>query len=58
VVAKPLRDRALSIDGGPISFMAFAFGMWHNLRPGGATRGKSRIPDGKGDSSLFSNSEL
>jgi hypothetical protein len=28
-------------------FMAFAFGMWHKLRPGGATRGKRRIPNGK-----------
>jgi len=23
-------------------------GFWFNLRPGGATRGKWRIPDGKG----------
>jgi hypothetical protein len=28
-------------------FMAFAFGMWHNLTPGGATRRKWRIPNGK-----------
>jgi hypothetical protein len=28
-------------------FMAFTFRMWHNMRPGGAIRGKWRIPDGK-----------
>jgi len=41
------RDRALSSDGGPMWFMVFAFEMCHNMRPGGATRGKWRIPDGK-----------
>jgi hypothetical protein len=50
--------RALSIDGGPIWFMIFTFRMWHNFRPGGVTRGKWRIPDGKGESGLFSYSEL
>jgi hypothetical protein len=39
-------------------FMIFAFRMWHNLRPGRATRGKWRIPDGKVESDLFSYSEL
>jgi hypothetical protein len=48
------RDRALSIDGGPMWFMAYAFGMWHNMRPGGATRKKWRIPDEMGESGLFS----
>ena len=28
--------------------LAFAFELWYNMRPGGATRGKWRIPDGKG----------
>jgi hypothetical protein len=27
-------------------FMTFAFVMWHNMTPAGATRGKFRIPDG------------
>jgi hypothetical protein len=27
-------------------FVAFPFGMWHNMSPGGATMGKWRIPDG------------
>jgi hypothetical protein len=40
-------DRALSIDGGPMWFIVFAFRMWQNMRPDGATRGKWRIPDGK-----------
>jgi hypothetical protein len=35
-------------------FTVFAFGMCHNLRPGGATKGKWRIPDGKGESGIFS----
>jgi hypothetical protein len=34
-------------------FMAFAFGMWHNMRLGGETRGKWRIADGKVESGLF-----
>jgi hypothetical protein len=35
-------------------FMAFAFRLWHNMRPGGATRGKWRIPDVKvGEWSVF-----
>jgi hypothetical protein len=40
-------DRALSIDGGTMWFTAFAFGLWHNLRLGGATRRKWRLPDGR-----------
>jgi hypothetical protein len=28
-------------------FMTFTFRIWHNVRLGGATRGKWRIPDGK-----------
>jgi hypothetical protein len=28
-------------------FMSFTSGMWHNMRLGGATRGKCRIPDMK-----------
>jgi hypothetical protein len=28
-------------------FPAFAFGLWHNLRLGGATRRKWRLPDGR-----------
>jgi hypothetical protein len=52
------RDRALSTDGGPMWFMTFAFGIWHNMRPSGATRRKWRIPDVKGESGLFSYSEL
>jgi hypothetical protein len=39
-------------------FMTFIFGMWHNLRLGGTIRGKWRIPDVKGESVLFSYSEL
>jgi hypothetical protein len=39
-------------------FMLFAFRMWHNMRPGGVTRGKWRILDGKDESGLFSCSEL
>jgi hypothetical protein len=37
-------DRALSTDGGPMWFTTFTFGMWHNMRPGKATREKWRIP--------------
>jgi hypothetical protein len=47
VVGQATRDRALYSDGGPMGFMSFGFGIWHNVRPGGATRGKWRIPDGK-----------
>jgi hypothetical protein len=36
----------------------FHFGMWLNLRLSEATRGKWRILDGKGESGLFSCSEL
>jgi uncharacterized protein YndB with AHSA1/START domain len=39
-------------------FMPFVFRIWHNVRPGGATRGKWRISDGKVESGLFSYSEL
>jgi hypothetical protein len=39
-------------------FMTFAFGMWYNMTPGGATRGKWRILDGNVESGLFSCSEL
>jgi hypothetical protein len=42
-----LRDRALSIDGGPMWFTTFSFRLWHNLRPGGAIRRKWRLPDGR-----------
>jgi hypothetical protein len=28
-------------------FMAFTFGIWHKLRPGGTIRRKWKIPDGK-----------
>jgi hypothetical protein len=35
-----------------------ASALCHNLIPGGATRGNWRIPDGKGESGLFSCSEL
>jgi hypothetical protein len=38
---------APSHDGGSLWIRFLAFGMWHELRPGRATRGKSRIPDGK-----------
>jgi hypothetical protein len=40
-------DRAPSRDGGYMWFL-LSSRSWHNLRPGGATRGKWRIPDGKG----------
>jgi hypothetical protein len=33
-------------------------GLWYYLGPGGATRGKWRIPEGKDQSGLFSCSEL
>jgi hypothetical protein len=36
----------------------FAFRMWHNMRPGRATRAKWRILDGNIESGLFSCSEL
>jgi hypothetical protein len=39
-------------------FIVFTFRMWHNLRPDGTTRGKWRILDQKGESDLFSYSEL
>jgi hypothetical protein len=39
-------DRAPSLDGGSIWIQLLAFGMWHELRPGRATRGKWRITDG------------
>jgi hypothetical protein len=42
---KIARDMALSTDGGPMWFTAFAFGLWYNMRPIGATRGKWIIPD-------------
>jgi hypothetical protein len=54
--SKTARDRVLSIDGGPMWFMAlaFAFRMWHNMRPDGAIRGKWRIPNGMvGEWSIF-----
>jgi hypothetical protein len=35
-----------------------AIGSWLYVRRGEATRGKWRIPDGKGESGLFSYSEL
>jgi hypothetical protein len=47
------RDWTLSIDGGPTWIIVFAFGMWHNLRLGGAIRGKQRMLDGKDKSGLF-----
>jgi hypothetical protein len=43
---------APSCNGGSMWFM-LAIGLWHNLGPGGATRGKWRIPDAKGESGLF-----
>jgi hypothetical protein len=43
--SKTARDRSLSSDGGHMWFMSFSFGMWHNMRPDGATREKWRIPD-------------
>jgi hypothetical protein len=52
------RNRDLSIDGGPMWFTTFTFEMWHNMRPGEATRGKWRIPDENDESGLFSCSEL
>jgi hypothetical protein len=36
----------------------FTFRMCYNLRPGGATTGKWRIPNGKDESGLFSCSEF
>jgi hypothetical protein len=51
-------DMAISIYGGPMWFMAFAFGLWHNMKPGRAIWGKWRIPDGKGESGRFSYLEL
>jgi hypothetical protein len=40
-----------------MSFM-LAISLWLYVRPGGATRGKWRIWDGKGESGLFSCSDL
>jgi hypothetical protein len=45
--SKIARVRALSSDGGPMWFISFTFRIWHNVRLGGATIGKWRIPDGK-----------
>jgi hypothetical protein len=39
-------------------FTAFTFGLWHNMRLGGATRGKCRILDEKGESGLLSCSDI
>jgi hypothetical protein len=39
-------------------FMAFAFGLWHNMKPGRAIRVKLRISNGKDESGLFSYLEL
>jgi hypothetical protein len=55
---KTPHDKALYIDGGPMLFTPFSFGLWLKMRPGGATRGQWRIPDGKSESGLFSCSEL
>jgi hypothetical protein len=38
--------------------MAFTFRMCHNMRLGGATRGKWRMPDGKDESGMFLSLEL
>jgi hypothetical protein len=54
---KAARDRAPSHDGGSMWFM-LVIGLWLYVRSGGATRGKRRIPDGKGESNLFSYLEL
>jgi hypothetical protein len=56
--SKSSRDRALSIDGYIMWFMAFSFEMWHNMSPGRAIRGKWRISDGKGHCCLVSCSKL
>jgi hypothetical protein len=45
--SKTTRDKALSFDGGPMWYKLLAFKFVANMRPGGATRGKWRIPDGK-----------
>jgi hypothetical protein len=41
------RDRVLSSDGGSMWYKLLVFEFVTNMRPGGATRGKWRIPDGK-----------
>jgi hypothetical protein len=51
------RDRAPSSDGSSMWIM-LGIGLWLYVRPGKATRGKWRIPDGKGESGLFLYSEL
>jgi hypothetical protein len=56
--SKTPHDTVVSIDGGPLWITVFVFRLWLNLRPGEVTRGKWRIPDEKGESGLFSCSEL
>jgi hypothetical protein len=51
-------DRAPSHDGGSMCFYVSDQISWVYVRPCGATREKWRIPDGKGESGLFSFSEL
>jgi hypothetical protein len=46
-------DRAPSHTSGSMWFM-LAISLWPYVRPGEATRGKWRIPDGKGESGMFS----
>jgi hypothetical protein len=55
---KTPHNKDISIDGGPMWITAFAFGMWHNLRLGRATKEKWRILDEKDESVLFLCSEL
>jgi hypothetical protein len=50
-------DRAPSHDGGSMWFI-LAIGLWLYVRPGGATRGKWGIPDGKVKSGMLLYSEL
>jgi hypothetical protein len=55
--SKATHCRTPSHDGGSMWFM-LVIGLWLYVRPGGATRGEWRIPDGKGESGLFSYSKL
>jgi hypothetical protein len=52
------RDRAPSHDGGSMWIMLAMSSLWLYARLGETTRKKWRIPDGKGESDLFSCLEL
>jgi hypothetical protein len=49
---KAAYDSALSHDDGYMRFV-LAIELWLDMRPDGATRGKWRMLDGKGESDLF-----